>query len=68
MKLVAKTASYGAVHVAVATTLAYLLTGDVAAAIGIGLIEPIVQTGVFAVHERLWEGHPGPANIAAVST
>lgn len=56
MKLAMKTASYGIVHVAVATTVAYLLTGDFALALGLGLIEPIVQTGVFAIHERIWEG------------
>lgn len=54
-RLAMKTASYGAIHVTVATSIAYLLTGDFAAAAGIGLLEPLVQTGVFAVHERLWE-------------
>lgn len=55
MRLAMKTVSYGIVHVAVATTVAYALTGNLAAAIGIGLIEPFIQTGVFAVHELLWE-------------
>ena len=55
MKLVMKTTSYGIIHVAVAITVAYFLTGNIAAAVGIGLVEPIVQTGVFALHERLWE-------------
>ncbi len=55
MRLAMKTASYGALHVIVASTVAYALTGNLAAAIGIGLIEPIVQTAVFAIHERLWE-------------
>ena len=54
MTIALKTASYGTVHIAVATMIAYLLTGDIAAAIGIGLIEPVVQTGVFAVHEMIW--------------
>lgn len=57
-KLAMKTASYGAIHVMVATSIAYLLTGDFAAAAGIGLLEPIVQTGVFAIHEQLWESAP----------
>ncbi len=57
-KLAMKTASYGAIHVMVATSIAYLLTGDFAAAAGIGLLEPIVQTGVFAIHEQLWESTP----------
>jgi uncharacterized membrane protein len=56
MRLLLKTLSYGATHITVATTIAYLLTGDLMAALGIGLIEPMVQTGVFALHEQLWEG------------
>jgi len=72
-RLALKTASYGVLHVLVATTIAYLLTGNAAAAAGIGLIEPIVQTGVFALHERLWEtaaaksgaGRPGITARAA---
>ncbi|MEQ8664961.1 MAG: DUF2061 domain-containing protein [Rhodospirillales bacterium] len=56
MRLALKTVTYGCVHVAVATGVAYALTGNAAAAIGIGLIEPLVQTGVYAIHERLWEG------------
>jgi uncharacterized membrane protein len=72
-RLALKTASYGVLHVLVATTIAYMLTGNAAAAAGIGLIEPIVQTGVFAIHERLWEtaatkpdvGRPGVMARAA---
>lgn len=55
-RLGAKTLSYGMVHIMVATTIAYLLTGNFTAALGIGLIEPMVQTMVFAVHEMIWEG------------
>lgn len=55
MRLALKTASYGVTHVAVATAVAYVLTDNLAAAIGIGLIEPIIQTGVFSIHEFLWE-------------
>lgn len=38
--------------VAVAVTLA--ITRDVQLALAIGVIEPIVQTVAFAIHERLW--------------
>lgn len=65
MRLLLKTATYGMTHIAVATTIAYLLTGDIMAAIGIGLIEPIVQTGVFALHEQLWEGGRNTPQLAA---
>lgn len=55
MRLAAKTFTYAILHVAVATAVAYSLTGNLAVALGIGLIEPIIQTGVFAVHEHIWE-------------
>lgn len=58
MRRAAKTASYGAIHVIVATMVAYALSGDLTVALGIGLIEPLVQTGVFAVHDWLWERQP----------
>lgn len=55
MRLVYKTISYGLTHIIVATAVAYAITGNLAMALGIGLIEPIVQTGVFALHDYLWE-------------
>ena len=58
MRLAAKTLSYGVTHIGVAITVAYALTGNLAVAIGIGLIEPIVQTAVYAVHEKAWERIP----------
>ena len=61
MRLATKTLTYGIAHIAVATAVAYALTGNLAASIGIGLIEPIIQTGVFTLHEILWEGRPGGA-------
>lgn len=62
MRLAMKTASYGITHVTVATAVAYILTGNLMAAIGIGLIEPIIQTGVFTVHEFLWESRRSRQN------
>lgn len=55
MRLIAKTMSYGVVHVGVASTVAYVLTGNWAIALGIGLLEPLVQTVIFPLHEYLWE-------------
>jgi uncharacterized membrane protein len=55
MRLLLKTVSFAVLHVGVATAVAYTLTGDFATALGIGLIEPVVQTGVFAIHDWLWE-------------
>ncbi|PZU50733.1 MAG: hypothetical protein DI568_03005 [Sphingomonas sp.] len=51
----AKTASYWLVHISVAMTLAYVLTGNLAAAMALGLLEPTVQAFVFYIHDWLWE-------------
>lgn len=50
-----KTITYGIMHVVVATSLAYLISGNLAVALSIGLIEPAVQTVFFYGHERMWE-------------
>jgi uncharacterized membrane protein len=55
-----KTASFAVLHFGVAFTVAYALTGSVAIATGIGLIEPVANTIAFYFHERAWrraEGH-----------
>lgn len=55
MRLAAKTASYGVVHICVAISVAYALTGELMLAVGIGLLEPIVQMAVFPLHDWVWE-------------
>lgn len=50
----AKTISFAALHFSVAFGVAYALTGSVAVATGIGLIEPLVNTVAFFFHERVW--------------
>ncbi|MBI1362966.1 MAG: DUF2061 domain-containing protein [Proteobacteria bacterium] len=59
MRLLLKTISYGSLHVCVATTVAYTLTGNFALSLGIGLLEPLVQTLVFPLHEWVWEHRSG---------
>lgn len=49
-----KTTSFAVLHFGVAFGVAYALTGSVAIATGIGLIEPLVNTVAFFIHERLW--------------
>ena len=44
---VLKTLSFAALHFGVAFTVAYALTGSVAIATGIGLIEPLANTVAF---------------------
>lgn len=55
MRRLAKTGSYWVVHITVAVAVAWALTGNLAAALAIGLLEPTVQAFVFYVHEWLWE-------------
>ena len=45
-RLACKTTFYGALHVCVAAAMAYAVTGDLSQALGIGTIEPLVQTGL----------------------
>ena len=49
-----KTASFAGLHFTVAFGVAYALTGSVAVATGVGLIEPVVNTVAFYFHERAW--------------
>ena len=52
-----KSASFGVVHHGVAFCISYALTGDVAIAGAITLIEPLVNTFVHYFFDRWW-GHP----------
>jgi len=55
MRTAAKTFTYALMHLSVAIAVAYAISGDWAVALSIGILEPLVQTGFFALHERLWE-------------
>lgn len=56
MRMLAKTGTYWVCHILVASGLAYALTGQLRAALAIGLLEPSVQAVVFLLHERIWGG------------
>lgn len=49
-----KTITYGVMHFAVAVAVAYALTQDIRTALAIGMIEPLVQTAFFTLHDRIW--------------
>lgn len=49
-----KTLTYCLMHFTVAIAVAFALTGDWAIALSIGIIEPLVQTVFFNMHERSW--------------
>ena len=52
--LTVKTMTYSVTHLIVAVTVAYALTRDLRVAFGIGLIEPLVQTIAYVLHEKAW--------------
>ena len=49
-----KTLTYCMMHFVVAIAVAYALSRDWQIALSIGIIEPLVQTGFFNMHERGW--------------
>jgi len=54
MFLPIKTMTYAVMHFTVAFLVAFALTGSLAAATAIGLVEPAVQTVAYGLHERAW--------------
>lgn len=56
-----KTASFAALHFGVAFTVTFALTGSVAVATSVGLIEPVANTIAFFFHERAWRRLDGSA-------
>ncbi len=50
-----KTLTYAGMHFVVAVTVAYAISRNWVMALGIGLIEPVVQTVAYHLHERFWE-------------
>ncbi|MDA5195102.1 DUF2061 domain-containing protein [Govanella unica] len=51
----AKTVSFAVLHIAVGFGVTYALTGSVAIASGVALIEPLVNSVVFFFHEKVWQ-------------
>lgn len=50
-----KTVTYAVMHLVVAMAVAYALSGSWQVALGIGLLEPAVQTVAYTIHERAWK-------------
>lgn len=49
-----KSVTYGLMHFVVAVAVAFALTQNWRIALAIGIIEPLVQTVFFTVHDRIW--------------
>lgn len=64
-----KTLSFGAVHMAVAFSVAYVMTGSLAVGGAVALVEPLCNTVAYFFHEKLWERRagrrPGPVDVPA---
>lgn len=50
-----KTASYYVMHIVVAASVAYAVTGNLWMAMTLSLLEPTVQAVAFFFHEKAWE-------------
>lgn len=64
-----KTASFAVVHFSVAFAVGYALTGSLAVGGLIALVEPMVNTVAFYLHEKAWKLVPvsAPANPAPLA-
>jgi uncharacterized membrane protein len=51
----AKTISFGALHMTVAFSVAYVLSGSLLVGGAIALVEPMINTVVYFFHEKVWE-------------
>lgn len=53
-KTLVKTLSYAAMHMSIAITVAFVLSGSWKVALAIGLVEPCLQIIGYFFHERFW--------------
>ena len=65
----AKTITFAAMHFSVAFAMTYLITGSLALGGTVAVVEPLVNTLAYHVHERLWAarartpGHLAPSGV-----
>jgi len=66
-----KPVTYSLMHLVVAISVAFALTRDWRIALGVGLIEPMVQTVAYMLHEKAWSAGakraPSPTSRAQPS-
>jgi len=61
----AKTATYGILHMGSSFGIAYALTGSVTIAGAVTFVEPIVNTGLHYVVDRYWD-HPTVCRVRQI--
>jgi len=54
-KSLLKTISFGAMHISIAFTIVYLMTGDFMVGGAVALVEPLCNSVAYFFHERLWD-------------
>ena len=64
--LLAKTCTYGMLHMTVSFFVAWFVTGSLMMALGISFLEPAIQIGAYFCHEKAWHwyGKRHPASAA----
>lgn len=62
-RIMKKTCTYSIMHMVVAFLVAWAVSRNLTIALGISLIEPLVQTVFYNLHERLWAKAPPEENI-----
>ena len=63
----AKSAAFGVMHLGIAFGVGYALTGSVAIARAITLVEPLVNTVAHYFFDRWWESRPARVQAGAAS-
>jgi len=61
----AKTFTYLTIHLTIGFSVAYVLTGSVALAGGIAIIEPCINAVAFFFHEKAWKRAGARRKLAA---
>jgi uncharacterized membrane protein len=62
-KTLLKTGTYCLMHFTVAILVAYALTRDWRLALAVGIVEPLVQTCFFYMHETVWSKVPDKVSV-----
>ena len=63
-----KTISFASVHMAVAFSVGYVMTGDVVVGGTLALVEPACNTVAYYFHEKIWSRRTQAAIAPASST
>jgi uncharacterized membrane protein len=62
--IMAKTLSFAAIHMTVAFSVGYLMTGSAAVGGALALVEPLCNTVAYFFHEKLWDRLRGRKLVA----